>query len=396
LSGNLYFINNRMLNNLRFAVFLLTGVLILSCNINPQVKQVEKISEQVPEIPYDTITDDLVSYISGIANSKKGCLSKLDPKINWINYARELDSTFNYLSSIRFEKMKMWADSELINSHDKTTLFYPFSGPDFLNANIFYPDADQYIMIAMEPIGSLPDICNMPPDTVTSYLNMINNSLSDIYKRSYFITGRMNTDLKKTKVNGTIPLLTLFIKRTGHHIVSMTKIGVDSSGNWQIADSLKNKKNIVPGIKIDFLSISGKKVQSVFYFRTDISDEGLEKTPGFRNYLSRLPQSHTYLKAASYLMHYETFETIRSVVFDKSSTILQDDSGIAYKYFDKSRWDLRLYGRYTKPINEFSFISEPDLEKAYKNSLFRPLPYTLGYNWRIGGSSMLYAIKKEN
>jgi hypothetical protein len=157
---------------------------------------------------------------------------------------------------------------------------------------------------------------------------------------------------------------------------------------------LKNKKNIVSGIKVDFLSPSTKKVQSIFYFRTDISDKGLTKNKGFRIYLSELPPSNSYLKAASYLMHFDTFRMIRSVIFDISSTILQDDSGIAYKYFDKQNWDIRLYGTYFKPKDEFSYISEPDLEKAYKKSVYRPLTYSLGYNWRTGHSNLLYAIKK--
>jgi hypothetical protein len=205
----------------------------------------------------------------------------------------------------------------------------------------------------------------------------------------------MNNDLRKTKVNGTLPLISLFVKRTGHQIVSVRRIGVDSLGKLQFTDSLSYKKNIVSGIQVDFLSPSTQKVQSVLYFRTDISDKGLAKNQGFRIYLSELPQSYSYLKAASYLMHFENFRTIRSVIFDISSTILQDDSGIAYKYFDKQNWDIRLYGSYFKPKDEFSYISEPDLEKAYKKSAYRPLTYSVGYNWRTGHSNLLYAIKNE-
>jgi hypothetical protein len=384
----------KMLHKLKFPALFLIVVLILSCNHTPKVKELKKTSESTYVTPVNTITDDLVSFISGIPGNKSECFSKLDSMVKWNHYARELDNMFSHANSFRFKKMKIWADSEIIRNQSITTVFYPFSGPDFLNANIFYPDADQYIMIGMEPIGYLPDICNMPPESVNSYLNTVNNALKDIFKRSYFITSRMNNDLTKTKINGTIPLLSLFIKRTGHQIVSIQRIGVDSAGKWQISDSLKNKKNIAPGIKVDFLSLSKKKMQSVLYFRTDISDKGLAKNPGFKIYLSELPNSYSYLKAASYLMHSDNFKIIRSVIFDISSTILQDDSGIGYKYFDKMKWNIKLYGKYSKPKNEFSYISEPDLQKAYKSSIYRPLPYSLGYNWGTDHTSLLYAIKK--
>jgi hypothetical protein len=381
----------------KFSAFVLIGVLILSCNQNPkpkETKEIKKTSDSIIVAPVNTITDEMASFISGMPYNKNECLSKLDSIIKWKQYASDMDKMFSRSTSLRLRKMEVWADSALIRSQSITSVFYPFSGPDFLNAHLFYPDADQYIMIAMEPIGSLPDICKMIPDSVKSYLNKINDSLKDIFKRSYFITKEMNNDLRKTKVNGTVPLISLFIKRTGHQIVSIQRIGVDSLGKWQFTDSMKNKKNIVSGVKVDFRSPSTKKMQSVFYFRTDISDKGLAKNQGFRIYLSNLPLSYSYLKAASYLMHYDDFKTIRSVVFDKSSTILQDDSGIAYKYFDKQKWDIRLYGKYFKPKDEFSYISEPDLEKAYKKSEYRPLSYSVGYNWRTGHSNLLYAIKK--
>ena len=386
-----------MAYKLNFSAFFLMIVFILSCDRNPkpkEVKEVKTVTDSQAVIAIDKITDDMASFISGMPYDKNECLSKLDSIVRWKRYASDMDKMFSHSTTQRLKKMETWADSALIRNQNVKTVFYPFSGPDFLNAHIFYPDADQYIMIAQEPIGSLPDICNMRPDSVKSYLNKINNSLKDIFKRSYFITKEMNNDLRKTKVNGTLPLISLFVKRTGHQIVSVQRIGVDSLGKWQFTDSLKNKKNIVSGIKVDFLSPSTKKVQSVFYFRTDISDKGLAKNKGFRIYLSELPQSYSYLKAASYLMHSDNFRTIRSVIFDISSTILQDDSGIAYKYFDKQNWDIRLYGTYFKPKDEFSYISEPDLEKAYKKSVYRPLTYSLGYNWRTGHSNLLYAIKK--
>ncbi len=389
-----------MSRNFSLSALLLILVLSLSCKPKPKPVEVIEVKKEVKDsiipqiLPVNSVTDDIASFISGTPYGKSQCLSKYDSIIKWTSYAKELDKLFSNASSLRLEKMKTWAATELKRDRITSTVFYPFSGPDFLNAHLFYPNADQYIMIAMEPIGHLPDICNMHPDSVKSYLNSVNYSMRDIFKRSYFITSKMNADLNKTKVNGTVPLLSLFIKRTGHQIVSIQKICVDSTGNLQALDSLNKKNKIVQGVRIDIRSASDKKLQSVFYFRTDISNKGLEKNPGFKTWLSRLPQSNSYLKAASYLMHFDDFKQIRSIVFDVSSTILQDDSGIAYKYFDKSRWDINLYGVYVKPKDEFDYIDEPDLAKAYQSEKTKPLTYSVGYNWRTGHSNLLYAVRK--
>jgi hypothetical protein len=372
---------------------LLIASLIISCG-QKQNKVAEIVAPKPYSVPYDTIINDISSFISGIEHGKTGCLARLDSTTKWKQFAVRLDSGFLDLDTARFIKMQRWADSELVDFHGSTPVFYPFGGPDLLNANIFYPNAEKYVLIGLEPVGALPDLCSMTDEQVNKYLEDIRFSLKDIFKRSYFITGNMIGALKKSSVNGAAPLISLFIQRTGYNIVSMQYVGIDSMGTYLIGDSLKNVKGLTHGIKIEFASDTGKRVQSVIYFQTDISDEGLKKNPGFQKYLSLLPESITYLKAASYLMHGKDFSMIRNVIFDKSKSILQDDSGIAYRYFDKAKWDIHLYGKYARPGKEFSWINETDLAKAYSDPSVKPVPFTLGYNWRTQQINLLYAVRK--
>ena len=37
-------------------------------------------------------------------------------------------------------------------------IFYPFSGPDYLTAHAFFPNADKYVMLGLEPVGKLPEL----------------------------------------------------------------------------------------------------------------------------------------------------------------------------------------------------------------------------------------------
>jgi len=377
----------------QLSVILLATLFLASCSSQPKKVALVK-APVVYRVPYDTLTDDLAGFISGRPHGKSGCLAGPDTASVWKKFAFSMDSGFSELDSSRFLKMRRWADSELVSRKSGKTLFYPFGGPDVLNANIFYPNADSYILIGLEPIGLLPEICNMPVGQVNKYLGDVWYSLKDIFKRSYFITGNMIGALKKSSVNGSVPVITLFLKRSGYHIVSLRMVGVDSTGSWQFADSLKSAKNITSGVRIQFAADTGRLIQSVFYFQTDISDEGLKKNHGFSKYLSRLPECHTYLKAASYLMHGKDFSKIRNIIFEKSSSILQDDSGIAYRFFDHNTWNIHLYGKYVKPGKEFSWINETDLAKALSDPSVKAVPFTLGYNWRTQAINMLYAVRK--
>lgn len=373
---------------------VLIPAIALSCNSKPTNTAIA--TDTIPKkvtLPYDTLIDNKVAFFSGMAHGNTKCLSELESATKWKMHTQRMDSMFHKIEVERLEKMRVWADSQLTESKAPTTVFYPFSGPDFLNANVFFPNAQNYIMIALEPIGDLPNLCSMQPKSIDNYLNNVNRSLSDIFMRSYFITMKMLGALNKDSVNGTVPLISLFIKRTGHNIIAIRPIGVDPNGKWNYLDSLKGVK-VTKGVKIDFVDAYGDKPQSVFYFKTDISNDGLNVNPGFRKYLSQLPNCYSYLKAASYLMQWKEFSMIRNTIFDKSDCILQDDSGIGYIYFDKTKWDIRLYGKYQKPNKEFGNINEPELAKAYKDSVFRPVPFVLGYNWKTKSINMLYAVKK--
>jgi hypothetical protein len=377
----------------RIPVLLLLFFSILACNQKP-VKVNTSNVKKVHSVPYDTLKEDFAGFISGMAHGTSGCLGRLDTTTNWKQFSFSLDSGFFDLDTSRFAKMGIWANSELKDRLLNYPVFYPFGGPDLLNANIFYPDASKYILIGLEPVGELPDLCNMSVDQVNKYLEDIRYSLKDVFKRSYFITGNMISALKKNSVNGSVPIISLFLERLGYNIISIHPATIDTSGGCIIGDSLLTNKLLTHGVKIDFAADTGLRVQSVFYFSADISNDALKKNPGFKKYLSLLPQCLTYLKAASYLMHGSDFSMIRNFVFEKSKTILQDDSGIAFRYFDRKVWDIHLYGKYIKPGKEFSWINETDLAKAFSQSSVKPLPFTLGYNWRRGGINMLYAVRK--
>ena len=90
-------------------------------------------------------------------------------------------------------------------------------------------------------------------------------------------------------------------------------------------------------------------------------------------------------------MHKSYFSIIRNTVLNKSTLILQDDSGIGYKFFDQTKWDITLYGTYEKPIDLFKEHFEPDLFEAFKKNA-KPLNYRIGYSVK---SALLLAQKKQ-
>src|SRR6201993_3461279 len=142
----------------------------------------------------DTATvDDTARFLAGMMPSDGSPLLPLTRDPAWQRHARFFDNAFAQLEQRQLSKVRAWADTNL--AAPKPTMFYFFSGPDFLYANAFYSKANTYVMAALEPSGAVPDLMKMPRGSVDGALANIEHSLGTIMSFSFFITKHMKTDL---------------------------------------------------------------------------------------------------------------------------------------------------------------------------------------------------------
>ena len=114
------------------------------------------------------------------------------------------------------------------------TVFYMFSGPDFLYANQFFPNARTYILAGTEPIGPLPDVLRFAGPALDPVLQNLQKSLNSVLNFSFFITKDMKTDLEREELKGTLPIFYVFLARAGKTITDITFITLDREGRPHI------------------------------------------------------------------------------------------------------------------------------------------------------------------
>ncbi|MDR2010766.1 MAG: hypothetical protein LBQ22_09820 [Bacteroidales bacterium] len=316
----------------------------------------------------------------------------------WYEYQSKVNEDWSVLDSTRLIPMSIWEKEEIgLRINDTLTLFYPFSGPDFLHAYVLFPNAGEYIFLAQEILGRIPDLSTMKASELADYLDKFYYSIRDIYERSYFITGRMINDLNNDKIKGILPLVLFFMAQTDHYIHDVKYEKLATKNSFTEIKSVTGRFSAGECINITFF-VKDSDVKKTFrYFRCDLSDTGLSEAPLFNSYLSDLKNINTYVKSASYLLHYETFTGIRNMILNNSRTVLEDDTGIPYKYFKPQNWDSFLYGVYVKPIEDFpnQYLFQKDLKSIYESGKnIYPLSFSLGYHWRSGDQNQMLFIKK--
>jgi hypothetical protein len=330
--------------------------------------------------------DAQARFVAGMSVEGTPLQGLAEGSSEWRDHAKEFDKAWSSLTKNQLEPISAWSLAHLSQSNEKDgPLYYMFSGPDFLYANTFFPRAPVYILCGTEPVGNIPDVTALSGDELNHALHMIHESLNSVLSFSFFITKEMKNNLVASKLTGTLPLLYVFLARQGCHVDDVKLTWLDKNGAF--ADA----KTTTPGVRIDFTGTEGQK-QVMMYFQTDLSNEGIKDQPGFMSFCAAQGTGNGFAKAASYLMHHDSFTTVRDFLLTHTRGIVQDDSGIPLRDFEKSKWMTFGYGNYVGPIELFKEKYQSDLASLYHEGGREELPFSFGYRWRKNESSLIYAV----
>ena len=330
--------------------------------------------------------DDTARFLAGMPPSADSPLTPLTKAPAWQHHARFLDTAFAQLEQRQLSKIRAWSQTNL--AAPRPTMFYMFSGPDFLYADAFYSKATTYVLSALEPPGSVPDLTKLPRGGVDAALYNVERSLGSILSFSFFITKQMKVDLRVGELNGTLPILYVFLARSGKTIRNVSPVAVDSKGTAYFANENPGP-NAVRGVRIVFAGSDGAE-KTLYYFSTDLSNPGV-KASGFLKFCATLAPGNSLIKSASYLLHSGSFSAVRDFILANSATIIQDDSGIPLGYYSPKKWRFFPFGRYAGPIAEFPGKYQESYAELFRRA--QPMDFGIGYRWRSYESNLLLSVR---
>jgi hypothetical protein len=337
----------------------------------------------------DVTADDTARFLAGMMPSAGSPLMALTRDPDWQRHAKFFDSAFSQLDQRQMSKVRAWSEANV--TAPKPTMFYMFSGPDFLYANAFYPRATTYVLSALEPPGSVPDLTKVPPGSVGEALANVEHSLGSILSFSFFITKKMKVDLHEGEVTGAMPLLYVFLARSGKTIKNVSTVALDGKGTAYFANE-NTGGSATRGLRIVFAGTDGVE-KTLYYFSTDLSDSSV-KVSGFLKFCATLAPGNSLLKSASYLLHSGSFSTVRDFILANSATIIQDDSGIPLGYYSPKKWRFFPFGSYAGPISEFPAKYQQSYAELFQRA--QPMDFGIGYRWRSHESNLLLSVRSPD
>ena len=117
------------------------------------------LAQDPQALPAPNPANDTARLLAGMQPSADPAMVELTRQTSWQQHAKFFDTAWERLEKNQLAKVSSWAKTNIPEAFAaKNSAFYMFSGPDFLYADTFFPQAATYVMCGLEPIGPLPDV----------------------------------------------------------------------------------------------------------------------------------------------------------------------------------------------------------------------------------------------
>jgi hypothetical protein len=304
-----------------------------------------------------------------------------------------------------------WRDRNIPKNLEDGSVFYPLSGADYLNAYAFFPRARNYLFIALENPGDMPDIMRMGDHEREEGLIAIRRAVGSLATVNYMQSKVLRQELSNPYLPGTLPVFLMLAGVMGQTVQDVKAVMLDDSGELRDCDfepsspTTTRDSTIMPpgpvrGLRMVVRDPAQTGSKTIVYLQIRLRDEAVtDGTPEGR-YLLRLKNCNTIFKSAVYLLHNDAYRHVRNFILQRSDLVLQDDSGLPYASFAKSEWEEHLFGTYTRipPLGGIPRPpQQPQLARRYREQS-EPLSFPYGYGVLQGKdhSNLMLFVKRSS
>lgn len=267
---------------------------------------------------------------------------------------------------------------------------YPFAGGDLATALAIYPDADEITTISLEPAGDPRTLSMLKPKEIQSALGVVTKELSSFYRANYSVTMNMIGAMRGAKlptqlifglsalvVNGYEPdSLRYFEVKDDGSLKYLEQADIDAGAK---AESAGARNTFFSNIELVFHKAGTSRKQIYRHIMANLNDAHLKKSPGALAHLEAKGTVAGMTKAASYLLTFGEFSTMRKYIIDHVAWMVSDTTGLAPKYGTPAGFEYETYGSFTTSNMPAGKDVSPAYAKLFAAQPKRKLPFRFGY-----------------
>lgn len=335
----------------------------------------------VPVSAAETTTQQAALFFAGLDSPAADSAHKAFQQRTsqaWANYDKQVG-----------QPLAAWSNRE-VAYWGRSTVFYPFSGPDFVTIARVFPGAERYVLVAIQKARQPAQLENMDAVQRAAFEKKLGGAWEKFGKLGYFRTLDLNDDQRDGASGvGTTTILMAFAARLGYEVTGVTPLSFNSDkGEWEAAGS----ETRTGSVRLSLLQ-DGRRV-TLDYISLDLSDSALKAAEPKMAWIRQMAAHPLLLKAASHLLQQPNFTVLRDALVANAPMVVQDETGLDYKDLRKIG-PVRLYGRFSKTHPLFTTTSQPELAVAYRAEKEpRDLPFAFSY-LKTADSRSLQVVRRS-
>jgi hypothetical protein len=270
------------------------------------------------------------------------------------------------------------------------TVVYPFAGGDLASALAVFPDADEITTLALEPAGDPRALAKLDDKGVKGALTVVSKGLTLLYKRNYSHTIDMIEFMRGAKLPTQLIFSLSALSMYGYEPVAMRYFALTETGDIRYlsaadldkADAIKDvgKRNQeLANVEVRFRKIGSKREQVFRHIVANLDDAHLKKSPGALAHLTKKGRVSAMTKAASFLLMFDDFKTMRKYIIDQVDWMVSDATGLSPKYGKSAGFEYETWGTFERSEMDPGAPFSPVWAAEFKAQPKRELKFRFGY-----------------
>lgn len=292
--------------------------------------------------------------------------------------------------------------AEHVPAHVPKRVVYPFSGGDLSTALTVYPDAEEITTMSLEPAGDprtlealtpVPTKAGKPGSSalLERALGTVQYELKFLYRVNFSNTLNMIEAMR----GGALPTQLIFglsaMLVHGYEVVSLRYFKLDDAGNVvyltddEVAKApdpnkgrAEARNRLFANAEIRFRKPGGR-VQIHRHIQVNLDNDHMTKDPRVLKHLEQKGEIAGMTKAASYLLSYEGFSTIRGYLLQHVQWMVSDATGVSPRWGKGAGFEYEYYGGFTGPHIPAGTGISKDWRDEFAAQPKRDLAFRFGY-----------------
>ncbi|HET7504689.1 MAG TPA: hypothetical protein VFK02_26890 [Kofleriaceae bacterium] len=284
---------------------------------------------------------------------------------------------------------------------------YPFAGGDLSTALTVYPDADEITTLSLEPAGDPRDLGQLKGAELDRALKKVEYELKFLYRVNFSNTINMIDAMRE----GSLPTQLIFglsaLKIHGYEVVALRYFRIEPDGSLHYLDDAEVaaapapqkarpqiRNRIFANVEVEFRRPGGR-VQIYRHIQQNLDNEHLKADPRVLRHLESKGPIAGMTKAASYLLSWDSFSTMRNYLTSHVTWMVSDATGVAPKWGKPAGFEYETYGDFVGPHIQAGGSIAKDWRVEFETEPKRQLVFRFGYYDKNNANHLIIMKRKK-